>query len=156
MRRTMVTILTVVFLLSDGEIVTSTQGNVESADQARRSDGESTEFNERRIAPEKTYSFADNLACTIRASTNPKEPGRQLSLIGLRGTNSKVLFVDTGDSFPLTKAFENERTITLLLVGLGTGSLDSFTLAKNTGLFVHVTSGNVASLYATAAKGNCK
>ena len=108
------------------------------------------------LKPEPSFVMSDNLSCTIRKSSDNREIGTVLALLGLETDNPKLLSNNTGSTFPLTKLHENEDTITVGLIASGSGSTDVFVVAKKTGEFARTVSGSLAGIYAAASKGTCK
>jgi hypothetical protein len=108
------------------------------------------------LKPASGYVMSDNLSCTITHSTDKKDIGAGISLIGLESDNPKILFSAHGGTSPMNKYFESSNTITLGLVASGTGGTDMFTLDKKTGIFARTSTGNFLGVFAYAAKGTCK
>ena len=104
----------------------------------------------------KTILLKSNLSCSAKRSTNKKDIGEVISLIGIDTDNPRVLFSNSGGTSPLKKLFESEETLTLGLVAFATGGTDIFVLNKKTGEFARTLSGNLANIYVSASKGVCK
>ena len=100
--------------------------------------------------------MSDNLSCTVRKSSDKREIGTVLALLGLKTDSPKLLSNSTGGTFPLTKLHEDEETITVGLIASGSGSTDIFVVDKKTGEFARTVSGSLAGVYAAASKGTCK
>ena len=108
------------------------------------------------LKPELSFVMSDNLSCTVKRSSDKKEIGAVLSLLGLRTDNPKLLSNSSGGTFPLTKLHEDKDTTTVGLIATGTGSTDVFVIDKKTGEFARTSSGSLAGIYASASKGTCK
>lgn len=104
---------------------------------------------------EPGFVMSDNLMGTLIKSSSHDQIGDKVTFVGLNSNQPKVVF-ESGTTSPLQKIYESERTLTLILVALGSGSIDSFVIDKKTGKFARVTAGNVYGVYATAAVGTIK
>ncbi len=103
----------------------------------------------------KQFVMADNLMCTIKDSSDKKEVGKKITLMGLTTTQPKAKF-ESGTTSPLQKVFESESTLTLLLIASGSGSIDAFVIDKKSGHFSRATAGSVAGVYSSACIGTCQ
>ena len=104
------------------------------------------------------FVMQGDLACTIAISTSKEDVGKKVSLLALQSTEPKALFehqTHAGTS-PMKVIFEDEDALVIQLVASATGSIDTISLNKKTGVFVRAQIGSVAGNYATAQKGNCK
>ena len=108
------------------------------------------------LKPEPYFVMSDNLSCTVKKSSDKREIGAVLSLLGLKTDSPKLLSNSSGGTFPLTKLHENKDTITAGLIATGSGSTDIFVIDKKTGEFARTASGSLAGIYASASKGTCK
>lgn len=115
----------------------------------------SNSLDEKKIEPNTTFLMTDNLMGTILQSSDRKEIGRKVSFIGLNSDQPKVLF-ESSVTFPLKKVFESEKTVSLVLVASGSGSIDGFVIDKTTGKFSRISAGSVFGVYSTASLGVCK
>lgn len=104
---------------------------------------------------ESSFVMSDNLMGTLTKVSHRPEAGKKVTFIGLNSNKPKVVF-ESGTTSPLQKVFENESTLTAILVASGSGSIDAFVIDKKTGKFSHVTAGNFMAVYATAAVGTIK
>ena len=82
----------------------------------------------------KQFVMADNLMCTIKHSSDKKEIGKKIALMGLTTTQPKAKF-ESGVTSPLQKVFESESTLTVLLIASGSGGIDAFVIDKKNGHF---------------------
>ena len=112
-------------------------------------------FDKITISRNPGFIFTDNLFCKILYSTDKEDSGKNLSFLGLKTTEPKILF-ESGLTSPMTKVFETDELLVIQLVASGSGSVDTFHLDKEKGTFVRVSSGICAGEYAMASKGNCK
>ena len=103
----------------------------------------------------KQFVMADNLMCTIKDSSDKKEIGKKITLMGLTTTQPKAKF-ESGTTSPLQKVFESESTLTLLLIASGSGSVDAFVIDKKNGHFSRAAAGSVAGVYSSACIGTCQ
>jgi len=103
----------------------------------------------------KQFVMADNLMCTIKDSSDKKEIGKKIALMGLTTTQTKAKF-ESGVISPLQKVFESESTLTVLLIASGSGSVDAFVIDKKNGHFSRATAGSVAGVYSLASIGTCQ
>lgn len=108
------------------------------------------------LKPKPSFVMSDNLSCAVKKSSDKREIGTVLSLLGLKTDNPKLLSNSSGGTFPLTKLYEDEDTITVGLIASGSGSTDIFVVDKKTGEFARTASGTLAGIYAAASKGTCK
>jgi hypothetical protein len=106
-------------------------------------------------APLSRFAMADNLMCIIEKSSEEKEIGNRISLIGLLTDGPKVLY-GSGVTSPMVKVFESSKTLTIQLVASGSGSVDTIVLDKGSGRFARATAGSFAGIYAMAAVGTCR
>lgn len=104
---------------------------------------------------ESSFVMSDNLMGTLIKSSNRTEVGSKVTFVGLKSNKPKVVF-ENGTTSPLQNVFENESTLTAILVASGSGSIDAFVIDKKTGKFSRVTAGNMGVVYATAAVGTIK
>jgi len=103
----------------------------------------------------KQFVMADNLMCTIKDSSDKKEIGKKITLMGLTGTQPKAKF-ESGTTSPLQKVFESESTLTVLIIASGSGSVDAFVIDKKNGHFSRAVAGSVAGVYSSASVGTCQ
>lgn len=108
------------------------------------------------IAAIKSFVMARDLVGAIQQSSEPKEIGETFTFIALDSEKPRVMFHKNGNTSPLTKVFEDENTLTLILIASGSGSLDAFVIDKKTGKFARVTAGNFLGTHASASLGACK
>jgi hypothetical protein len=101
------------------------------------------------------FMFADNLMCTIKDSSDKKEIGKKITLMGLTTTQPKAKY-QSGVTSPLQKVFESESTLTVLLVASGSGSVDAFVIDKENGHFSRAMAGSFAGVYSSASIGTCQ
>ena len=110
-------------------------------------------FDKKTVSQTSSYTFGDNLSCTIKYSTTRDDIGVKLSLLNLNTDEPKLLFGDGGTS-PVKKIVNDDTLLVVQLVALS-GGIDTVTLEKKTGTFARTSSGSVAGIYAVAQKGNC-
>jgi len=103
----------------------------------------------------KQFVMADNLMCTIKDSSDKKEIGKKITLMGLTTTQPKAKF-ESGTTSPLQKVFESESTLTVLIIASGSGSVDAFVIDKKNGHFSRAVAGSVAGVYSSASVGTCQ
>lgn len=101
------------------------------------------------------FIMVDNLMCTIKNSSDKKEIGKKITLMGLRTTQPKAKF-ESGVTSPLEKVFESESTLTVLLLASGSGGIDAFVVDKKSGHFSRAAAGSVAGVYSSASIGTCQ
>jgi len=104
------------------------------------------------------FMMADHLAATIVKSTDTSEVGRKLTFVNVN-TDAPMVVFETGLQSPLKKVHEDNTSMTLVLVGSGTGSVDAFVIDKTTGLFARGTAtaaSTAAGIRAHAAVGSLK
>jgi hypothetical protein len=106
--------------------------------------------------------MAENLVGTIAKSSDHGNVGQHITFVGLHSTTPKVVFENTGGTSPVQRVFEDDTTLTLVLVGSATGGVDAFVINKKTGLFANVSaSGSLSTsenfgVSAVASVGSCK
>jgi len=61
----------------------------------------------------KQFVMADNLMCTIKDSSDKKEIGKKITVMGLTTTQPKAKF-ESGFTSPLQRVFESESTLITL------------------------------------------
>jgi hypothetical protein len=108
-----------------------------------------------KLPPNKQFVMEDNLICTIKDSSNKKEIGKTITLIGLATTQPKAKF-ESGVTSPLQKVFESESTLTVLLIASGSGSVDAFVIDKKNGHFSRAEAGSFGGVYSSASIGTCQ
>jgi hypothetical protein len=101
------------------------------------------------------FIMADNLMCTIKVSSDNKEVGKKIALIGITTTQPKAKF-KSGLTSPLQKVFESETTLTCLLIASVSGSVDTFVIDKKKGHFSRATAGSYEGVYSSASVGTCQ
>ena len=101
------------------------------------------------------FVMADNLMCTIKDSSDKKEMGKKITLIGLTTTQPKSKF-ESGTASPLQKVFESESTLTVQLIAAGSGSVDAFVINKKNGHFSRAEAGSFMGVYSSASIGICQ
>ena len=101
------------------------------------------------------FVMTDNLMCTIKDSSDKKEMGKKITLMGLTTTEPKAKF-ESGTTSPLHKVFESESTLTVQLIASGSGSVDAFVIDKKNGHFSRATAGSFQGVYSSASIGICK
>ena len=101
------------------------------------------------------FIMSDNLICTINTSSDKAEIGNRIALIGLSTPKPKVKF-ENGVTSPMQKVFESEKTLTILLIATGSGSVDTFVINKVNGQFSNAAAGNLLGVYSSAALGTCQ
>jgi len=108
------------------------------------------------VAGTPGFRMTDNLAATIIKSSDQSQVGYNLTFVGLQSGAPKVVFAEDGMTSPVEKVSEGEKSVTLLLVASGTGSVDAFVIDKETGHFARASAGAPAGVYASASVGLCK
>jgi hypothetical protein len=103
----------------------------------------------------KQFVMADNLMCNVKDSSDKKEIGKKINLMGLTTTQPKAKF-ESGVTSPLQKVFESESTLTVLLIASDTGSVDAFVIDKKNGHFSRASAGSCAGVYSLASIGICQ
>ncbi len=103
----------------------------------------------------KQFVMADNLMCTIKDSSDKKEIGKKITLMGLTTTQPKAKF-ESGTTSPLQRVFESESALTVLLIASGSGSVDAFVIDKKNGHFSRAAAGSFAGVYSSASIGTCQ
>lgn len=98
------------------------------------------------------FVWRPNIMGTIVRASNPSEIGKKVTFVGLNSSAPKVVF-ESGVTSPLQRLYEDEQTITLVLVATGSGSLDGFVIDKKTGKFARATAGSFIGVYASASIG---
>lgn len=116
--------------------------------------GCSGEIDDRGLSPAPGFSMRDELVCTMARSSTPGDVGGTISLLGLEGTDVRVVF-ESGTRSPMTKIYETDDTVVLQLTATATGSVDTLVIDKQSGKFSRATAGSLAGLYASAAVGTC-
>jgi len=101
------------------------------------------------------FMMADNLMCTITDSSDKKEIGRKITLMGLTTTQPKAKY-ESGVTSPLKKVFESESALTVLIIASGSGSVDAFIIDKKKGHFCRAAAGSFAGVYSSASIGTCQ
>ena len=100
------------------------------------------------------FMMADNLICTIKASSDKKEVGKKITLMGLTTIQPKAKY-ESGVTSPLQRVFESESTLTVLIIS-GVGSVDAFVIDKKNGHFSRAAAGSLAGVYSLASIGTCQ
>lgn len=100
------------------------------------------------------FAMKDELICTVARSSTTTDVGKVITMIGLTGTDIKVVF-EGGNRSPMKKVYETDKTVVLQLIATSTGSVDSFVIDKATGKFSRATAGSFAGMYASASVGTC-
>lgn len=103
----------------------------------------------------KQFVMADNLMCTTKDSSDKKEIGKRITLIGLTTTQPKAKF-ESGNTSPLQKVFESESTLTVLLIASASGGVDAFVIDKKNGHFARADAGSVVGIYSSESIGTCQ
>ena len=103
----------------------------------------------------KQFVMADNLMCTIKDSSDKKEIGKKITVMGLTTTQPKAKF-ESGFTSPLQRVFESESTLTVLLIASGSGGVDAFVIDKKNGHFSRAAAGSAAGVYSSASIGTCQ
>ena len=116
----------------------------------------SNKLSENNIEAEPSFYMTSNLSCNIIKSSSKDEIGRKISFINLDSEEPKVLFGDSSGASPMKKIYETSDTLVIQLVASGSGSVDTFVIDKNTGLFSRAAAGSFLGVYSIASKGNCK
>jgi hypothetical protein len=93
--------------------------------------------------------------CTIRNSSDNKDIGKKIILIGLTTSQPKAKF-ESGLTSPLQRVFESELSLTVLLIASASGSVDTFVVDKKNGHFSRATAGSFAGVYSSASIGVCQ
>lgn len=101
------------------------------------------------------FVMTDNLICTIKDSSDKKEIGKKITLIGLTTKQPKAKF-ENGVTSPLQKVYESDATLTCLLIASGSGSVDTFVIDKKKGHFSRAAAGSFAGLYSSSSIGTCQ
>ena len=101
------------------------------------------------------FVMADNLMCTVKESSDKKEIGIKIILIGLTTTQPKAKH-ESGTTSPLQKVFETESTLTCLLIASGSGCVDTFVIDKKKGHIARATAGSLLGVYSSASIGTCQ
>lgn len=101
------------------------------------------------------FMMVDNLMCTIKDSSDKKEIGEKITLMGLSTTQSKAKY-ESGVTSPLQKVFESASTLTVLIIASGSGSVDAFVIDKKNGHFSRAAAGSLAGVYSSASIGTCQ
>ncbi|NOT34856.1 MAG: hypothetical protein HOP12_11895 [Candidatus Eisenbacteria bacterium] len=107
------------------------------------------------VAGTPAFAMSDKLMGTVVRSSDRAEIGDKLAFVGLLSNDPSVLF-ESGMTSPLQKVNEDARSMTLLLVASGSGSVDAFVLDKQSGKFSRASTGMVGGVYASASVGTCK
>jgi len=107
------------------------------------------------VAGSPGFAMTDNLMGTIVRSSDASDVGKKITFVGLRTEAPKVVF-ESGMTSPLMKVDDGPKTMTLLLVASGSGSVDAFVIDKMSGKFSRASAGSFAGVYASASVGTCK
>ena len=102
------------------------------------------------------FRMTDNLVGSVLKSSSRKGVGEKLTFIGLNSGAPKVVFGESGMTSPLSKVFENEKMVTLLLVASGSGGVDAFVIDKQSGKFARAAAGGLTGVHALASVGLCQ
>jgi hypothetical protein len=78
--------------------------------------------------------------------------GEVLTVINLRSDQPRVSF-QTGVTSPVQRVYEDDSSVTLILIASGTGSIDAIIIDKESGKFARVQATKFAGVHATAAIG---
>jgi hypothetical protein len=109
------------------------------------------------VAGTPGFIMSDNLMGTVLKSSARSDVGKKITFVGLLTDAPKIVF-ESGLTSPVQKVYEGPKTMTLVLVASGTGSVDAFVIDKETGKF----SRGEASVFvdgpaiASASVGTCK
>jgi hypothetical protein len=99
--------------------------------------------------------FLDTVKCRIDQSWGNGVRENFFYLTGLKTDSPKAIF-EGGSSSPLTVAFNDNHTLTLLLVASASGSVDAIVIDKATGQFARSAAGSLLGLYSSSQLGTCK
>lgn len=102
-----------------------------------------------------SFALASSMHCEVASATNPDDVGESIDFLDVDSETPRVQFGATGVRSPMKRIVETEGLLILQLVASGSGSIDTLTLDKSTGLFVRTYSGDFTGLYAGAAHGFC-
>jgi hypothetical protein len=108
-----------------------------------------------KLPVDPQFAMAENLLLTVKDSSDSKEIGKKITLIGLT-TNHPKAKVESGSVSPLQKVFESESTLTFLLIDSDTGSVDAFVIDKKKGHFSSATAKQLAGVHSIASIGICQ
>jgi len=78
--------------------------------------------------------MAEDLVGTVVKSSDPSVVGTRLTFAGVHSATPKVIFA-TGESSPLQRVFEDDGSMTLLLVASAAAGGDVYVINKKTGTF---------------------
>lgn len=112
-------------------------------------------FDKATVQGNPGFVMSDNLSCAILYSTDKQVAGKSISLIGLE-TDSPKMLPEDGGAYPMNKIFETNKLLVIQNVASGSGSVDTFHIDKEKGIFTRAASGVFLSEYVVATKGNCK
>ena len=101
------------------------------------------------------FIMSDNLMCTVKRSSDKKQVGEKITLMGLTTTQPKAKF-EIGVTSPLQKIFESDSILTIQLIASLTGSVDTFVIDKKNGHFSRATAGFFFGIYSSASIGICQ
>ena len=114
--------------------------------------GQVSSVDDKGIEPAVGFVWSDNMMGTVLRSSDPDAVGKKVTFVGLGSQAPKVVF-ESGITSPLQRLYEDESTVTLVLVASGSGSLDGFVIDKTTGKFARATAGSFIGVYASGSVG---
>ena len=115
-----------------------------------------TVFPGKAATPDSGFVMKDNLMCTIEQSYDRRERGHKIALIDLQTTSPRVLYSGSGETSSMAKLWESDKTLTIQLVAVATGSVETIVIEKKTGRFSRAAAGSLTDVYSYAQLGSCR